>query len=203
MPSTIFGTNLLPLFMSDSALAGATLALDMTRPTFTNAVVSVDWIWHGGWECCEVSDDNTVVSRLDVCQRTIKAIPYRTRNEHLWKDAFYCGIITDPYIVFFILHVHSISFAFSHFPAATSFPSWRQATVVAGARHVNPCLKVMQLLTMTAWVGRVGCTTSSNKLFPNVCNVLSCNARIGNTGLWMLNSMWGLGEEVTSVLGCR
>jgi len=81
MPSTIFGTNLLPLFTSDSALAGATLAIDMTRSTFTNAVVSVDWIWHGGWECCVVSDDNTVVSRLDLCQRTIKAIPYSLGQE--------------------------------------------------------------------------------------------------------------------------
>ena len=48
MPSTVFDTNLLVLFTSDSALAGATLALDVMRLSFPNAVVSLDWIWHGG-----------------------------------------------------------------------------------------------------------------------------------------------------------
>jgi hypothetical protein len=81
MPSTIFGTNLPALFTMDSALAGGTLALDAMRQSFPNAVVSLDWIWHGGWECCVVGDDNTVVSRLDLCQRTINSIPYSLGQE--------------------------------------------------------------------------------------------------------------------------
>ena len=53
------------LFTSDSALAGATLTLDVTRPSFPNAIVSLDWIWHGGWECCVIGVDDAVVGRLE------------------------------------------------------------------------------------------------------------------------------------------